>query len=565
MATMHTTQAQGFGSVGANPRKRDRIMLFSLCLIWLLPRAAAFFYHIPSLSLNWEVWEAKKLLEYGFWNRWGAIINWHYMTGIRPDPWAFNYTNHPYPILWLYTLIYYFVGAHGVFVAVALVWLVGCMILYRVLSAQFGRPAGWWATVLYCLAWNSIYYDVEPNSFAAGAIIWPMALGALYLGPAERTGDSRVRPWLCGLAVLLAGQVSWFSLSALPSLLWLTASPNTPVRDLLRHPFRNPYWKAMIVGALVTAALFALQIAVYLPSFQEFWGYFLQQSAMNSKGPSRLSMVPMQVAKTVYLIGPGLWLPAVVGAVWMCKTRSWNRLAGAGLLYLGVFAGIGLLLNRAYYIEASFYRYLIIPVTILAGLGLSKVSSRWLRVAAICFAVLGVTLSLMKLQAGQPSKVAQSIGEKIGELTRSEDIVLTNLRMMTPPYTRWDPGAEEVTRRIADRLMRFGVQDLQQAREAMLPFRRESGPCVFVAEGSIPLSAELESLLKERSSKIVQCELRPPPDTETLFLKLRMVYWKFTKRFSVSENSAPGQGSPVTVHLQVFYLPSEVFKPASHD
>ena len=38
-----------------------------------------------------------------------------------------------------------------------------------------------------------------------------------------------------------------------PSLLWLTATPDTPMKAQLRHPFRNPYWKAIIVGALATA------------------------------------------------------------------------------------------------------------------------------------------------------------------------------------------------------------------------------------------------------------------------------------------------------------------------
>jgi hypothetical protein len=560
---MNTTRAQGLESVATDPRKRDRILLLSLCLIWLLPRAVAFYYRTPSLS--WEVWEARKLLEYGFWNRWGAIINWHYMTGIRPDPWAFNYTNHPYPILWLYTLIYYLAGAYAVYVAASLAWFVACIILYRVLSAQFGQLAGWWASVLYCLASNSIYYDTDPNSFSAGAIIWPMALGILYLGPGERTGDSRIRPWLCGLAVLLAGQVSWFSLSALPSLLWLTATPDTPLRDHLRHPLRNPHWRAMIGGTLVTAALFTLQIVVYVPSFKEFWGYFLQQCAMNPGSLSRLAMVPNHAAKTVNLVGPALWLPAVVAVIWMWKARSWPRLAGAALLYLGVFAGIGVLLNRAYYHEASFYRYLLVPVTLLAGLGLSKNSSRWLRVAAIGFAVLGATFTLMKLQSGQPSKVAESVGHKIAELTRPEDIVLTNLRMMAPPFAPWDPGAEEITRLAADRLLRFGIQDLQQAQAAVLPFRRESGPCVFVAEKSLPLSAELEAVLKERSSKIVKCDLVLPPDTETFFLKLRLIYWKFTKRYKVAEASTPGSGGPATAQFQVFYLPSEVFKPAHHD
>jgi hypothetical protein len=67
---MNVAQSQGFGNVAVDPRKRDRIMLFALCLIWLLPRGVASFYQ--STLLNSEVWVVKKLLEYGFWNRWGG-------------------------------------------------------------------------------------------------------------------------------------------------------------------------------------------------------------------------------------------------------------------------------------------------------------------------------------------------------------------------------------------------------------------------------------------------------------------------------------------------------------
>src|SRR5215475_11284442 len=84
--------------------------LLSCCFLWLVTRALALCWQDPRFL--WEVWEAKKLLDYGFWDRSGAILHQFWMTGIVADPSKFNYTHHPYPVLWLYTLAYYVGGAN---------------------------------------------------------------------------------------------------------------------------------------------------------------------------------------------------------------------------------------------------------------------------------------------------------------------------------------------------------------------------------------------------------------------------------------------------------------------
>src|SRR4051794_29466451 len=80
------------------------ISLLLLALLWFLPR-------LP-LALNtlfwshWEIWEARKLLEFGFWERAGALTPPSVMAGHLPYLMDLNYTNHPYGMVWLYTAVY---------------------------------------------------------------------------------------------------------------------------------------------------------------------------------------------------------------------------------------------------------------------------------------------------------------------------------------------------------------------------------------------------------------------------------------------------------------------------
>jgi 4-amino-4-deoxy-L-arabinose transferase-like glycosyltransferase len=522
-----------------------------------MPRVVAFIKTTP-LSY-WEIFEAKKLLAYGFWERHGAIINWHEMTGVVPNPWAFNYTHHPYPVLWLYTLAYYLGGAVGVIVLVALIGLASCLILYRILEAQYGKSAAWLAVVLYSVAPAAIDYDRDPNSVAMGAVVWPLVLWAFHLRSTAVNGGGFSKPWAFGLAVLIAGQVSWFSLSVLPAFFWLVLPRESRMRDALRHPLENAAWRAMGIGALATAGLFLLQFLIYTPSFMEDWHYFLVQSGMSSEIPSRVNLAGHIAAKTFSQVGPALWLAAGVAVVWIFKTRKPDPLTASALCYLALFAVAGLCLPHFFYVEKSMYRYLLFPAAILAALAFSKLSGRWLRTGVACLAVLGLAFELARVWDTEPSQAARLLGEEVGQLSHPEDVVLTNLQPMAPPYPSWDTGGYEFTRRLADRLMRFNIQDLAAAQAVFPPLRRGSALCVFIADTSKPLSTELESVLEKRSSEIINREIAMPAEPETLFIKMRFLYWRLINRYQTSVHSTASQTGPATVRLRIYRLRSEQF------
>ena len=94
-------------------------------MVWIATRAYPLSQAQP--SVYWEVAEAKKLLEYGFCERQGAIINIHFMTGTMPEPWKYNYVNHPYPILWFDTFLYWLGGSWAVLLNSALLGLLTCL------------------------------------------------------------------------------------------------------------------------------------------------------------------------------------------------------------------------------------------------------------------------------------------------------------------------------------------------------------------------------------------------------------------------------------------------------
>jgi hypothetical protein len=542
-------------SVGGSGRP-SILGIISLCLIWLAARPVAFWMANP--MFQWDIWSANKLLEYGFWERGGAIIDFHFMTGRVPDPWLFNYANHPYPILWLYTLIYYYCGGAGVIALVAATGLATCLVLYRVLELQFGRSAAWFASVLYALAPASIAGDASANVVALGAVIWPLALWLL-CAPTSGQGAAGLKPWGVGLAVFIAGQISWFSLSALPAILWLGLPKDVALTSALRRPWQIPAWRAMGVGALATAGLFLLQLLVYTPSFKDFWHYFLMQSAAASTSPSRLTFLPQVAAKVFYLVGPALWLTAVAAGVCLFKRRKATPIVAAAVCYLAVFGLLALILTRFMFSELSMYRYLLFPTAVLAAFACSQIAGRWLRVVLICLAILGAVFASARISG--PSQTSQILGQLIRQQTRPEDVVLTNLRPMAPPYPAWDVGGCEFTRQFADRLMRFGIQDRKAAEAVFPPLRQKSPSCVFIVNVSGPLAKDLAAVLEQHGREVTQCEAVLPAEPASAFLRIRMIYWRLLGRVEASAQAVPDPNGQGAVKLRIYRLPATPFTP----
>jgi hypothetical protein len=533
----------------------------TLCLIWFAARLIAFNFSDP--IMQWEIWEAKKLLEYGFWERKGAIVDWHFMTGRVAEPWLFNYTNHPYPALWMLTTIYYVFGGMGVIALTAILGLVGCLLLYRVLANHFGVAAAWFATALYATAPAAIAFDVNANVVAMGSIIWPFALWFV----CPRTGGATTvsaRPWLAAATIFLAGQLSWYALTVLPALLLAALPKPLTFGVAVRHLWLNPIWRRLGLAAALTMGLFVVQLCVYTPDFERFWEYFLMQSAGGAASPSRMHLLPQIVAKVLYQPGPALWLAAAIAGFYLLRRRSLGGLSPLILVatgYVIVFGITILVLTRFHYTEQSMYRYLLAPLTVLTAYACGQWHGRWrlpLQFGLVALAFLGVAFASARISSSRASTTAETLGSLIQETSRPEDMVLTNLRPMYSPYGPQDVAGAEYTRRIADRLLRFNIHDQAAVDAAFLPFRQKPMNCVFVRDESNQLHEDLGDLLEQRAIEITDHELNINPSPQTLFLRLRAVYWNISGR---ARSETTNSETPLLVKLRIYRLPVSELTP----
>ena len=229
-----------------------------IALVWLVTRAYPMSRMEP--SLDWQVWESKKLLEYGFAERQGAIIDVHFMTGVVAQPAKFNYVNHPFPILWVDTLAYYGGGEWGTVLFNSFLGLLTCLAVFPALSVFFSRSSSLPGALLYATAPSSIFYNVSPNIVALGAMIWPFAI--CYIGRQhQRAGRESYLP--LGVIALLGGQISWFTYTVLPALLGTCLGLGYESgRGLVFRP-RKKLAVALFIGGLATAAVFIAQIIHY--------------------------------------------------------------------------------------------------------------------------------------------------------------------------------------------------------------------------------------------------------------------------------------------------------------
>src|ERR1041385_462210 len=101
-----------------------------LCLVWLCANALPLVWLAGGRYDHWEVVEARKLLDYGFWARHGAMLDAGTYVGRLANPGDYNYAHHPYPLFWLDTLLYWLFGKVGVYTLTAAVALAGSLLTY---------------------------------------------------------------------------------------------------------------------------------------------------------------------------------------------------------------------------------------------------------------------------------------------------------------------------------------------------------------------------------------------------------------------------------------------------
>lgn len=527
--------------------ENTRLDLLMVAMVWAAVRAFPLMRVSP--LFEWEVWEGKKLLEYGFWARSGAILNNFFMSGRLAHPWQFNYTNHPYPIIWVFGLLYSFFGPWAPVLLVLMASLGTSFLVLYLLKEDFGAEPALIATLLYVTAPEAVFFSMSTSAVAFGALFWP--LGVVLIRRLKKTSTSSwPRPVWLGLMVLVAGQATWFALTLVPAFLLLSAETNSRWNQFLQSNLRNKCWWAILAGASLSVLLFATQVAFYTPDFPELWKYAFGQAGLNTMEASRLRMLTGVALKGSVLVGPALVLGLFAGvAVWLSRRTSPLIVRASGL-YLGLFALAALTLTRFAFRERSLYSYLVFPATCLTAWALDQIRINLWRWSLLLTACAGVAYIQARTSIPSVSRTSQALGRVIASHTQPEDLVLSNLHEMRSPFPQWDVGGGGTARLTADRMLFLSVTNQDAMADLLRKFHGEPPPVVFLRAESEPIDSVLGETLATRGQLIARVEFQPLVEPETWAEQLRFVYWKLQgKPYVRQTSSAAAQAQPVALEF----------------
>lgn len=519
----------------SHPSERSGSFAFlaGITLFWLAARLFPLLQAVPWTF--WEVWEARKLLEYGFLNQLGGIVEIHHMTGRLTHPEAFYYTHHPYPILWLFTLVYQITGPWGVVLFNSAWGLVGSLLLFKVLCRYFDAKNSFLATVCATLAPSSIFFDIDPSIVACSAIVWPFILWTL---PRPAAAVSKSSLWIPGFIIFIAGQICWFSLTILPAL-WMLMPGN---RDI-----KNKWWQSVLWGATATACLFVTQVIFYTSDYGSLFGYAAGQSALLKGDQSRWSMLPNTFVKSFVMMGPAL----VFGSFLAFAQRQAllrDRIMAGTALYFGIFLLTGLVLTRFFFRERTMYEFLVVPAAFMTAFGLQN-SRRWVATSLSLglAAILGIIFVHLQAAIPRVSETSKVVGSFLASSTNVKEVILTNLKEQQWPFAPWDVGSRNYTAMIADRLLFFDVQSPDEIEKHWRQSAMKDAPAVYILDLSkspeSTLATELQTHWKLRANETLEL----PKEPLSMTTRLRTYYWKLIG----SAHSADSKSSSYSRTLKV--------------
>jgi hypothetical protein len=507
---------------------RTRSAYILVAIVWAITRIYPLSQAKP--WTNWEVAEAKKLLQYGFSERHGAIIDFHFMTGVVSEPWKHNYVNHPYPILWLDTFVYRLAGPCGVLFLSSVLGLFACLAVVPALRCcSFSQRQCLIGSLLYTLAPCGILFDADTNIVAMGAIIWPISI---YLIGQEFAQKRLIFAALLGLAVFAGGQVSWFTYTAFPVLLGLAAGL---CYDKARGITLAPNAKlltAATAGTALSLAVFALQIWAYTYNFADTLSY-LHGQASAEHGIPILRMYLAIALRSILSVGPALILGAMVGLLILARARSINRFQMASALYPLCFGIAALGLPRFFFRERTMYGYLVFPCTVLTLSALVYVKNRVVAAGVLCLAVVSLAYPMLQASIPKVSETSKRLGDYIRTISSPEDVVATNLRHQDWPFQPWDVGSITNTCLVADRVIREDISTKESLQESLTNFQTNQLNVVFLCDASKPIDDSLHTFL-EGLPGVVKTRFVIPVEPPRGAIRLRNIYWRVVGKHQTS-------------------------------
>ena len=523
-----------------------------IALVWLVTRAFPFYTIEP--WVYWEVGEAKKLLEYGFLERGGAIIDNHFMTGLVAEPWKFNYVNHPYPILWFDTLVYRLAGGWGVVVANGLIGLGACLLVFPALRSLCSPQLALLGAFIFTVAPSAILFTFDTNIVQLGAILWPPAIFLIGKGLKQARAATAVA---LGVIVFLAGQIAWFSYSVLPALLLAAgAVAYERSRGFTTKP-NSALIIAIVAGGVLTLAVFIGQIIHYTYDFAETFAYVRGQAGAEHGVPVGQMYVAIAL-RGILSVGPALLLGAVAGFVCLLRTKSVNWLQWSALLYPLLFLGAVIALPRFFFRERTMYQYLLFPCTVLTVTALQHARGRWATTATVGLAVVALAYPMFQASIPKASVTSKELGGLIRAITKPEEIVVTNLAGQQSPFQSWDVGSIDMASLAADRMLRGKITTTEALQALLKNYRSHDLNIVYFYDSRRPIGKPLLAFLRSAAEPVI-VPFAAPDEPASAATRLRNLYWRLAGKHQVT-GEGERQGSAEQFEVFRFRL-SESAQP----
>lgn len=527
-------------------------VLLLLTVVWALTRLVAWTNANPQVS--WDIWEARKLHDYGFANRLGAMVNYHYLPGMLSNPEAFNYVDHPAGAVWIYYAIYPFLGTTGILACCALAGLAGCLLTYLILLRFYDARTALWGGLLYIVAPIAIFYDAEPNFVALGVVFWPLSV---YCATDPRLSAVK-KAWLLGLIIFVAGQITWFSWMIYPCLIFLTARKEQSFFQQVCRPFSNPIWVGLTIGMFLTAVGFFAQIFGYSGDLDGAFDYALRRVRPKEESLTRAVMMKTVLIKFFLLIGPALFLGGIAGLIVTLKRWGKDRLAVLAVIGLACNVVAIAVLTNFYYTEQNGHRFMLFPACVLTATLLWQITYRWLKPLLVVLSLCGLFYAEVRTLIPVSSQASNVFSEKLAAKFDPYALIYTNLGKRHAPFPSWEPDPSWNVSLSSDRHIYLEANTLKGLAEHLTAFRSQSKqpPVFYLVDPSQSLDDGLRAYLEKNGKRLDDWALEFPFEKPNAGTQLRSLYWRLAKsRYALKANENTNSATQLT--FQVYELPAK--------
>jgi hypothetical protein len=493
-----------------------RLAIASIILLWVVTRIYPVLCLQPLMCD--ENWHVQKFLEYGVLERHGAaMIHNGFDSGRLPNPWAFNRTHHPFPILWFYALISSLSGAWGIVVFSLGIKLATCVLNFVVMDRFFERASAWWASVLYCLAPCAVQLDVQAvNTTQLSSVLLPVGILLLLAarGNCKPTGVRGYGHWGLGLAVFVTGQMDWFPLTLVPALLALAADWTKLRSGRVVAAFRNRECAQILLGTVLTVLVFVVQVVIYESDPGGLRSHLaMEAGAGKDAGISRAALLfKFMPLRALLFVGPPLLAGLAIGllCVWrgglglgtrrgqeqaeleLCAPMS---LVVVALVCLGSLAATALVIPMYFLREVSVYTYVLLPAAVLSAVAFER-WRRWLPWTLLALCLPGLLEMYLYASVPKISSTSMTVARFVAAHSAATDAVAANFGPGRPPYQSSDVMGDQATRYASDRLIRWNIETPEQLGELPEALKRREGRLVFFLDKTRPFDERLRKELQ---------------------------------------------------------------------